>query len=197
MITELMPLEAIVQKAKAGDKDCLNLLLGRAYDYFQGHLAVKVHHHSDRDDILQEALISIAYRLHQLQDNGKFWHWASKIVHHEMLNHFKKRKRQMDIQSLMAEYSRCHARQIVMSPADQLIRNESLEEIHTHLDDLPTKSRDIFRMRHIEMLSYANISKHSNLSCQLARLRFHRAKKQLRLNILKQHTNESTYSLVS
>jgi RNA polymerase sigma factor (sigma-70 family) len=67
---------------------------------------------------------------------------------------------------------------------DAQIHAESIRQVSEVLEQLSHKHKDVLRLRYYEQLPYDQIASMTRTTPQMARVRFHRAKKSLKARLL-------------
>ncbi|HEX6937882.1 MAG TPA: sigma-70 family RNA polymerase sigma factor [Longimicrobiales bacterium] len=167
---------AVVTRVMAGDRDAYRILVQRYQDGLYRH-ALRMTSHADvAADLVQGALVKAYTHLHRCRDPERFGAWLFRILANRCKDHLKSRRRR-DV-SLDAE-SAPPAR----SPEDPELDAERLELRHhlqAALERLPDIQREAFLLKHVEGLSYEEISEMLDVSVPALKMRVLRAREALR-----------------
>ena len=181
----------LVNKAKAGENQALNLLLDRYMKRILGivrlRLGSRLRQKMESMDIVQEVMIRAikGFENFELQDEGAFLHWLSKLVQNQIrdladYHSAEKRDFKQEKTSLRnSDSDRSILGQIpansIFRPSVQLQLKEDILELEAALDQLPEKQKEIIIMRQYEGLTFKDIGLEINCSEDAARMQFARA----------------------
>jgi RNA polymerase sigma-70 factor (ECF subfamily) len=80
----------LVLLAQQGDRDALNTLLERVQDRLFRYISRLLDHSAAAEDVLQEALLRIARKIHKLNEPKMFDTWAYRIASREVFRMAKR-----------------------------------------------------------------------------------------------------------
>lgn len=156
--------EGDIVAARGGDRPALERVLAHSRQdlrrYAEYHCAV-----NDIEDAVQETLILVSRKLHDLRAAEAFASWAFRIVKREC-NRLKRIGRYLVLQEIPEEIEDPHS-----PPASELTR-----DVARVLAMLPVHYRDIILMRDLEGLSIAEIGARVGLQKEATKARLHRAR---------------------
>lgn len=140
--------------------------------------------HDLTEDVLQETLLAVVKQVASLRESQRFWPWVYRIAWSKIQdNHRRSRLRSRGKVSLL----RYHAGDSQVggdSLLDAQIHTESLRQVSEVLEQLNYQQKDVLRLRYYEQLPYERIASMTRTTPQMARVRFHRAKKILKARLL-------------
>ncbi len=137
------------------------------------------------EDVLQETLLTMLRRLDSLRDGRRFWPWIYRIAWSKIQDRRRDRHRR-DLQAT-ALRRRAQAEDLVSGANDPLeaqVRAEALQQIAVAIARLNHRQRDILELRCYDDLPYTEIAVRARTSPDKVRIRFHRAKKSLRAQLV-------------
>lgn len=111
------------------------------------------------EDILQEAFIKIYRNLNNFDPKLKFSSWAYRITHNESINHVRKIKHDLPLET--DDDDTASLIEILESNANvekETIQKETANRVRTALYKLPKKYRDVLVLFYLEDQDYAAIS---------------------------------------
>ncbi len=82
----------LIARFKAGDLSVFNLLTRMWYERILGFLYRIVGDIDEAEDVCQKTFITVYFRLHQLNDSGKFRTWLYRIASNCAIDHLRDRK---------------------------------------------------------------------------------------------------------
>jgi RNA polymerase sigma-70 factor (ECF subfamily) len=140
--------------------------------------------HDLTEDILQETLLVVVRQIASLREAQRFWPWVYRIAWSKIKDsHRRSRLRSNRKLSLLHHYAR-DSHGSGDSLLDAQIRTESLRRVSEVLEKLSYQQKDVLRLRYYEQLPYDRIASMTRTTPQMARVRFHRAKKCLKARLL-------------
>lgn len=168
------PDSELVARAIAGEQPAFELLVRRyqapLYRYALGML-------SEPDlaiDVVQEALIKAYTRLAACRDPAKFDSWVFRIVRNGALDRLRSRARTIvpleEVVAFADEQT---------GPEARLDSAEIGREVWAALERLPEIQREAFLLKHVEGLSYEEISDRLQVSISALKMRVKRAREEL------------------
>ncbi len=139
--------------------------------------------HDLTEDILQETLLTVVRQVASLRESRRFWPWVYRIAWSKIQdNHRRSRIRSSSRVSLL-RYHANDAQGGSDSLLDAQIHAESLRQVSEVLEQLSHQHKDVLRLRYYEQLPYDRIASMTHTTPQMARVRFHRAKKSLKARL--------------
>lgn len=169
----------LVKKSLAGDNEAFATLVMRHKDnlinFIQNYIAVK----EDAEDIMQESFKRAFNSLDKYDENYAFTTWLYNIAKNAAIDHLRRSKNSLASSILELENELLSSPVIDDSPEDNLIMNQTIEEIHANIEKLNPLYRDVAELRFIHEYAYEEIAKELNLPINTVRTRIRRAKEQL------------------
>lgn len=135
-------IDATVSRAKAGDVDAINTVLGNLGTFIRHHITIQVGQHSEVDDLSQEVLVKVYRRLPNCRAEtiSQFYSWVSAICRTTCLDFHKSavRKSMQTLGSYDTAVSgdvflALEAREIVYAAAE---RSDSIREVQLAVDGM-------------------------------------------------------------
>ncbi len=144
--------------------------------------------HEDASEVAQDAFLQVYRNLHRFRGSSSFQTWLYKIILNLARNRYRKMKRRKEDQkvSLDSPVSHDDGESQWEIPDDSLgplrsIRSREIQErIEESLEKISFEYRQVVVLRHIEGLSYAEISAILNCAEGTIKSRLHRAREELR-----------------
>lgn len=141
--------------------------------------------HEDVDDVLQEAFIKIYINLNDFDKTLSFSAWIYRIVHNEVISHFRKQNVRPQIADSEAE----------LELFEQIIDESNLEEeidrrfahaaLRQALENLSSHYRDVLVLRFLEEKTYDEIADILQLPPGTVATYINRGKKELKITLKK------------
>jgi RNA polymerase sigma-70 factor (ECF subfamily) len=128
------------------------------------------------EDIFQETFIKIINTLRSgnYQEEGKFIHWAVRIAHNLVIDHFRKNNR-MPMLRDTDDYSVVNNLKLAdENVEDRMVREQLHKEIRLLVEELPFDQREVVIMRHFADMSFKEIAETTDVSINtaLGRMRY-------------------------
>jgi len=174
--------DKFVEAAIRGDQAAYKQLMNKYQKPLYYHVLKMVKHHEQVEDLVQEAFMKAFNNLDSYNTNYAFSTWLYRITTNHTIDYLRKKKLQttsidepvktkdgeMEIQiSDSAETDR------------EIIKKERKAIIHDAIKNLPEKYRNVIEMRHLEELSYQEISEQLDLPLGTVKAHIFRAREML------------------
>lgn len=166
----------IVARVLAGDQEQYAELVRRYQDNLFRHALGMVGSADAAADLVQECLIRAYTRLSTCSEPARFGAWVFRILRNGCLDYLKDRRRQtVPIEDeVMVGVAR-------EDPALSLERGELRGSVFRALDTLPEAQREAFLMKHVEDLSYEEMTERLDASVSALKMRVKRAREALQV----------------
>ena len=177
-----------IELCQSGNSEAFSFLVEK-YKNLIYQLALRMTgNYHDSEDIAQEAFLRAYRSLHQYNTNYSFSSWLYKIA----LNIIRDRMRKKDfaIPFSVQQPDRIHEEignplfpgddSLTVNPEEWQVKQENKQYLQTAINSLPFSHREIIILRHMQNLSYHEISRVLNIPLNSVKVRLHRARVQLR-----------------
>ena len=164
----------VVAAVVAGDADAFAILLGRYRDAYTRFAVRMLGTLEDADDALQSAFVRAYRHLANCKDPARFGAWLYQIVINECRT-FGRRRGRRELRLVRDEGAL--ERAFSEDAWDSLALRE---EIQRALDQLDDQQREAFVLKHVEELSYEEMSELTGVGISALKMRVKRACEQLR-----------------
>jgi len=175
--------ESYVADALEGDQRAYEMLTDKYRRSLQFHVARMVKDSEQVEDLVQEALVKAFNNLESYNSNYAFSTWLYRITTNHTIDYLRKKKLQTTsidkpIKTRDGELS--FELEDEDSETDRaIIRKQRQKIISTAIKNLPEKYRQVIEMRHIEELSYQEISEELDLPLGTVKAHIFRAREML------------------
>ena len=116
----------------------------------------------EAEDLLQEIFIKVYQNLNGFDTNLKFSTWVYRIAHNEIINHYRKNKRDRFTVELDADDEDVRSLSVFLTDTlnieSQFINREKANAVRKVIGELSQKYQDILVLYYFEDLSYSEIS---------------------------------------
>ena len=190
----------LVRRAKAGDLDDFEELVGR-HERQVYTLALRiVQNPHDAEDVTQQAILSALENLAGFREEARFATWLCRIATHAALKIIRKRQGLNTVSLEEATEPRAGTDEIPhpefiadwrQSPEELVERNETRRLLDEALAQLDEKHRLVFLLRDVEGLSVKETADALGLSEANVKVRLLRARLQLRERLTRYFGDES------
>jgi RNA polymerase sigma-70 factor (ECF subfamily) len=169
--------EAIVSRVRAGDREAYRILVGRYQASLFRHARYMTGNVDEAADLVQTAFVRAYAQISRCRDPRRFGAWVFRILANACKDHLKNRRRR-DITLDAEPPPAIRARS---DPELDMERAEVSRLLETALATLPEIQREAFLLKHVEGLSYEEISEMLDVSVPALKMRVHRAREALRV----------------
>ena len=159
----------------AGDADAFALLLGRYRDEYTRFAVRMLGSREDADDALQSAFVRAYRNLGKCEDPARFGAWLYRIAINECRSLGTRRGRR-ELRMVRDE----RALESALDAGSPAGESGLREEIQRALDQLDTDQREAFVLKHVEELSYDEMSELTGVGVSALKMRVKRACEELR-----------------
>ncbi|MBM3892368.1 MAG: RNA polymerase sigma factor [Verrucomicrobia bacterium] len=159
--------------------------LGALYDCYRQpvyYLARRMVGETEAEDVCQEAFIAVFRGVGKFAGRSKLSTWVLAVTTRVCWMHLRKRRR-VEEKVEPADAAEADA-MTLLSPSDELINKEFLEQLAAAMDRLPENQRLAIALRSFEEMSYEEIARAMNCQINQVRATLFRARWRL-LKLLK------------
>jgi RNA polymerase sigma-70 factor (ECF subfamily) len=164
----------LVAAAARGNVDAFAELSRRYRNAYTRFAVRMVGNRDDAEDVLQSAFIRAYRALDRCREPDRFGGWLYQIVANECRSFVIRRSRRD--RRIVRDEMQLHA-VAVTAPADG---NETLDDVQYALGQLDVDQREAFLMKHVEQLSYEEMSEITGDGISALKMRVKRACARLR-----------------
>lgn len=168
--------EGVVERARAGDRAAMEGLLASVAPSIRRFAARMCRNEADADDVLQDALLSIATHLDSFEGRSSLSSWAFTIARTAC----SRRRRGMKNAPAEGEESLRTKATDEPGPEDQAASLETGELVGQALAKLPDEYREVLLLRDAEGLTAPEAAHVLGVSIDALKSRLHRARSALR-----------------
>jgi len=179
--------QVIVQRVRDGDREAFRTLVERHKDKVMAILTRLLGNLDYSEELAQETFVRAYQGLDGFRGESRFSTWLVQIALHVARNHIKQHRRQGKVVSLDALQERVgldsrNFRETRREfSADSRVEDRELSaRLQNALDAIPVAYREVFVLKHVQELSYEEISRITGQSVGSLKVRAHRARALLR-----------------
>lgn len=166
---------AVVALVKAGDREAYRILVRRYQDVLYRHALRMIGHADTAADLVQGALVKAYAHIHRCRDPERFGAWVFRILANRCKDHLKSRRRK-DVSLDTGDVPPARSNE---NPVRDVERLELRELLRRAIEKLPVIQREAFVLKHVEGLSYEEISQRLDVSIPALKMRVLRAREAL------------------
>lgn len=171
-----------VKEAIKGDQDAYKKLMDKYQKPLYFHVLKMVRNHEQVEDLVQEAFMKAFRNLDSYNTNYAFSTWLYRITTNHTIDYLRKKK--LNTTSINDPVKTRDGEMEIQiqdeSETDrEIIRKERKKIIHQAINDLPKKYRRVIEMRHLQELSYQEISDQLDLPLGTVKAHIFRAREML------------------
>jgi RNA polymerase sigma-70 factor, ECF subfamily len=168
---------ALVCAARQGDRQALQKLLETHWRWLKGLLYSILGNPDDVDEALQSICVLILDKIGTLKDPESFKPWLAVVARNLALTQRQKRARKpVGLDELSAGTETADPQQDVVA---EITRQEQHQQILQAIELLPEKYREVFVMKYMQDMTYAEIGEIMDLPLTTVQIRLVRARKMI------------------
>jgi RNA polymerase sigma-70 factor (ECF subfamily) len=179
--------QEIVRRVLDGDGEAYRILVDRHRGLVIGVLSRMGGGPDRAEELAQETFVRAYQGLSGFRGEARFSTWLIQIALHVARNQLKRERRQAKVVSLDElqeregfDSDRLRDTRPGYAPDDGVERRELGERLSRALDELPPSYREVFVLKHVQEMSYEEISSITGDSVGSLKVRAHRARGILR-----------------
>ena len=185
----------LVRQILEGDNNAFSLLHSRYKTRLLSYVFKRMGSYEDAQDIVQETFIEIAQHLWRLKDSQKFASWMFGIASQLIARRYRERQKQAECVSLLRHANETEAfdfAAVLAHRRDE--QQQELDDLQDRLEiaigQLPDSEREPLLLQ-MNGMSHKEITQALGLSEAVVNNRLARARKKLKVLVLKTETTES------
>jgi RNA polymerase sigma-70 factor (family 1) len=171
-----------VQRAIGGDQDAFKMLMNKYQKPLYYHIVKMVKNHEQVEDIIQESFVKAFSNLGSYNTNYAFSTWLYRITTNHTIDYLRKKKLQTTSinEPVRAKDGEMQFQIVGSAETDRkIIRKERKKIVSEAIENLPEKYREVIQMRHLEEMSYQEISEELDLPLGTVKAHIFRAREML------------------
>lgn len=183
----------IIKRVLKGDADAFEIIM-RRYNQRLFRIArsiLKDEH--EAMDVVQESYVKVYYQLDKFKGPNGFASWLSRIVSNEALMRLRKSHR---INYTLDDPMNNDTEEPIIDfqPIDLVAANQLRSLLEKAIDQLPLSNRSVYMMRAVQQLNTKETARSLDISEDVVKTRYLRAKKQLQ-QIFEKHIQKTGLNL--
>ncbi len=177
----------IITRCNNGDKHAYRLLIERYKDAIYSTALRFTRDPSTAEEVTQETFVKAWKYLARFEGRSKFSTWLTAIAVNKAKDMLKEKHRVVSTQDMDTgiETSSLQSN-VTEGPEETLMNNELGLQLKRLIDELPALYKEAFILKHVELLSYEEISSISKISIEAVKMRVFRAREILKEQFYKE-----------
>lgn len=177
-MTNKEEIQEIVEEARKGKENAFKKLLNTYWSDVYRFQFAKTNNEDEAEDITIKTFAKAFDKIDLYNDNYNFKTWLISISKNIFIDSIRGKKKETI--SLTKKDSEAHLiTDGSPTPEDQIINEQNLAELLSHIKKLSVKQQKIIQLRYFQELSYKEISETLNESMSSVKVNLLRAKKNL------------------
>ena len=177
MNVQVLSDQALLNHYLSGDRSAISKLIERHSRRVRDYINMMVKDRDLADDIFQETFIKAVRVIDEgrYTDNGKFLSWILRIAHNQVIDHFRARKQDKQVNEADAGYNVLGSLRFAEHTIEDEIVSAQIEaDVRRLVEQLPEQQREVVIMRYYSGLSFKDIAEQTNVSINtaLGRMRY-------------------------
>lgn len=166
---------------RKADESAFNELMNRHQSKIYSYIYSMVNNPEIANDIFQETFTKVVSKMDDTyNEQGKWIAWVMRIAHNATIDHIRKQKRYIDVNSWYDEedsrsdYFDRLTDESVVDADDQMVDKEMKSSLLNHISKLPEEQRTVVLLRHYYEMPFKEIAELTNVSINtaLGRMRY-------------------------
>lgn len=174
--------DQLVKRAIKGDQDAYKLLMDKYQKPLYFHIVKMVKNNEQIEDLIQESFVKAFSNLDSYNTNYAFSTWLYRITTNHTIDYLRKKKLQTTSinEPIRAKDGEMQFQIVGNAETDRkIIRKERKKIVSDAIQNLPDKYREVIEMRHLEEMSYQEISEQLDLPLGTVKAHIFRAREML------------------
>lgn len=174
--------DQLVKRAMNGDQDAFKALMNKYQKPLYYHIVKMVKNNEQIEDIIQESFVKAFSNLSSYNTNYAFSTWLYRITTNHTIDYLRKKKLQTTSidEPIRAKDGEMQFQIVGNAETDRrIIRKERKKIVSDAIQNLPEKYREVIEMRHLEEMSYQEISEQLDLPLGTVKAHIFRAREML------------------
>lgn len=177
MNVQVLSDQGLLNSYLSGDQSAISQLIERHSRRVKEYIRMMVKDSDVADDIFQETFIKAVRVIDEgrYTDNGKFLSWILRIAHNQVIDYFRARKQQKQVNEADAGYNVLGTMRFAEHTIeDDMVAAQISSDVRRLVDQLPDEQREVVMLRYYSGLSFKEIAEQTDVSINtaLGRMRY-------------------------
>lgn len=176
--------DQVVHRVIAGETPLFEVLMRRHNERIYRAARAIVRDEREAEDVMQQAYVNAYAHLRQFDGRAQFSTWLTRIAVHEALARLRRRARVVELLPERHSMEESPMPTTSMPDPERQAFSRELGRILEHaIDRLPDGAREVFMLRQLEGMSTAEVAATLDVSEDVVKTRFSRARASLRRDL--------------
>ncbi|MBQ2395099.1 MAG: RNA polymerase sigma factor [Alistipes sp.] len=177
MNVQVLSDQGLLNSYLSGNQSAISQLIERHSRRVKEYIRMMVKDNDVADDIFQETFIKAVRVIDEgrYTDNGKFLSWILRIAHNQVIDYFRSRKQQKQVNETDAGYNVLGTLRFAeQTIEDEMVSAQISSDVRHLVEMLPDEQREVVMLRYFSGLSFKEIAEHTDVSINtaLGRMRY-------------------------
>lgn len=177
MNVQIVSDQVLLNSYLSGNRSAMSNLIERHSRRVKEYIRMMVKDDDVADDIFQETFIKAVRVIDEgrYTDNGKFLSWVLRIAHNQVIDYFRSRKQQKQVNEADAGYNVLGTLRFAEHTVeDEMVAAQISSDVRRLVDMLPDEQREVVMLRYYSGLSFKEIAEQTDVSINtaLGRMRY-------------------------
>lgn len=177
MNVQVLSDQGLLNSYLSGNQSAISQLIERHSRRVKEYIRMMVKDDDVADDIFQETFIKAVRVIDEgrYTDNGKFLSWVLRIAHNQVIDYFRSRKQQKQVNEADAGYNVLGTLRFAEHTVeDEMVAAQISSDVRRLVDMLPDEQREVVMLRYYSGLSFKEIAEQTDVSINtaLGRMRY-------------------------
>jgi RNA polymerase sigma-70 factor (ECF subfamily) len=177
MNVQVLSDQGLLNSYLSGNQSAISQLIERHSRRVKEYIRMMVKDNDVADDIFQETFIKAVRVIDEgrYTDNGKFLSWILRIAHNQVIDYFRSRKQQKQVNETDAGYNVLGTLRFAEHTIeDEMVSAQISSDVRHLVEMLPDEQREVVMLRYFSGLSFKEIAEQTDVSINtaLGRMRY-------------------------
>lgn len=169
--------QALLGRYRMGQREAISQLIERHSRRVRDYIRMMVQDSDVAEDLFQETFIKAVRVIDEgrYTDNGRFLSWVLRIAHNIVIDYFRSRKQEREVNEKEAGYDLLGSLRIAEGNVeDRMVSSQIERDIRRLVALLPEEQRQVVEMRYYSDMSFKEIAEQTGvgINTALGRMRY-------------------------
>ena len=177
MNVQVLSDQGLLNSYLSGNQSAISQLIERHSHRVREYIRMMVKDDDVADDIFQETFIKAVRVIDEgrYTDNGRFLSWILRIAHNQVIDYFRSRKQNKQVNEADAGYNVLGTLRFAEHTVeDDMVATQINSDVRRLVEMLPDEQREVVMLRYYSGLSFKDIAEQTDVSINtaLGRMRY-------------------------
>ena len=177
MNVQVLSDQGLLNSYLSGNQSAISQLIERHSRRVREYIRMMVKDDDVADDIFQETFIKAVRVIDEgrYTDNGRFLSWILRIAHNQVIDYFRSRKQNKQVNEADAGYNVLGTLRFAEHTVeDDMVATQINSDVRRLVEMLPDEQREVVMLRYYSGLSFKDIAEQTDVSINtaLGRMRY-------------------------